>query len=230
MVAMTCANQQAVRSQGSCILFPNSKLRRSIQEIDSSSETVLTIMDILDSESLFDSFERHLKREFSLENLNFIVAVVHYRRLCEERTHNSHSTSGMLGRGKNTCRKMQDISMQPFGDAFNLVPLIPTCGGNIIKHRNKRTPRLSWIESEVELCADKENTALFIFDEYCDRGAPQEINLNRRERNELVEFFSHSIKDPYKLNTIFDSAFESILDLLENDSLKRFRIHSSLVR
>jgi len=128
-------------------------------------------MDILDNESLFQSFKRHLKREFSLENINFIVAVVQYRRLCEERTHNSHGTLGMLNRGKNTCQKMQEISMQPSGGSFNSIHLTPTYGpllnglnseldtslplrrsaisdvGNMAKYRNKRTPRLSWIES-----------------------------------------------------------------------------------
>jgi len=213
--------------------------------------------DILDSESRSHAFERHLKREFSLENLNFIVAVVHYRRLCEKVTHNSHSTIGMLNLEKKTCRKMQEISMQPFGlscnpmsvdrsnGSYNSIPPTPSCGplmseldtsspfcrsavsdlGNTAKHRSKRTPLLSWIDSKMELCADKEKIALFIFDEYCNRGAPQEINLGRRERNELVEFFSHSIEDPDKLNTIFDHAFDSILDLLENDSLRRFRRH-----
>jgi len=78
----------------------------------------------------------------------------------------------------------------------------------------------------MKLCADKENIALFIFDEYCNPRAPQEI-LGRRERNELVEFFSHSIEDPDKLNTIFDRAFDCVLDLLENDSLRRFRRHYS---
>jgi len=78
----------------------------------------------------------------------------------------------------------------------------------------------------MKLCADKENIALFIFDEYCNPRAPQEI-LGRRERNELVEFFSHSIEDPDKLNTIFDRAFDCVLDLLKNDSLRRFRRHYS---
>jgi len=78
----------------------------------------------------------------------------------------------------------------------------------------------------LELFVDKETTALFIFDEFCACGAPQEINLGRRDRDELVEFFSHSIKDTYKLHTIFDRAFDSVLDLLENDSLMRFKRRS----
>jgi len=182
------------------------------------------------------------------------VAVVHYRRLFEERTHNRHIRIGMLSREKNTCRKMQEISMQPFGGAFNLIAPTSTCGpllngldselgtsspfarstisdlGNIVTHMSKRTPRLSWLESEVELCADKEKKALFIFDEYCDRGAPQGINLSRRERNELVEFFSHSIKDPDKLKTIFDRAFDSVLELLENDTVIRFKRRASFAK
>jgi len=68
-----------------------------------------------------------------------------------------------------------------------------------------------------------EDTAFFIFDEYCDRGAPQEINLSKRERKELLEFFSSSPVEPTELCTIFDAAFDSIMDLLENDSLRRFR-------
>jgi len=149
--------------------------------------------DILDSESRSHAFERHLKREFSLENLNFIVAVVHYRRLCEKGTHNSNSTIGMLHRGKNTCRKLQEISMQPFGlsgkpmsvyrsnGSYNSNPPTPSCGlseldtssplrksaisdiGNTAKHRSKKTPRLSWIDKEMELCVDKENIAVFIW-------------------------------------------------------------------
>jgi len=72
-----------------------------------------------------------------------------------------------------------------------------------------------------------EDTAFFIFDEYCDWGAPQEINLSRRKRKELLKFFTSSPVEPTGLCTIFDAAFDSIIDLLENDSLRRFKIHSN---
>jgi len=34
--------------------------------------------NVLESKSLFQAFERHLRKEFSLEHLNFVVAIVHY--------------------------------------------------------------------------------------------------------------------------------------------------------
>jgi len=72
-----------------------------------------------------------------------------------------------------------------------------------------------------------EDTAFFIFEEYCDRGAPQEINISKRERKEIFEFFSSSLIDPTELCTVFDSAFDAVMDLLANDSLRRFRRTSS---
>jgi len=259
MVAITCSNWKAVHNRCCCSTVPI-LANSSYQLLDSNSDSEVTIIHILECESLFQAFEKHLKREFSLENLNFIVAVEHYRRLCENRAHTCRNRIGNLSHGKKTVRKTQEISMQPYGvfvvpasaDTSNssfvstltstVNPLSSTMESELGisshrrtpsdydstgRHGRKKTPRLSWIKSHVDFCGDKQSTAIFIFEEYCDCGAPQEINLSRRERNELREYFSHSNIDPGRLNTIFDNAFESVLDLLANDSLRRFRRHSS---
>jgi len=91
----------------------------------------------------------------------------------------------------------------------------------------KSAPQLTWVSSQMDDCADEQKNAIFIFKEYCNRGAPQEINISKRERTELVNYFSRSVLNPEELTTIFDRAFDSIIDLLANDSLRRFRRHSS---
>lgn len=259
MVTITCSTYWAITSVCSCCVCPIFKRERPSHKCGSSSDTLLTMMDVLENEGLFQAFERHLKREFSLENLNFIVAVVHYRRLCDERSHNMPHNNSKRIHGRNKSREVKEISMQPYrisrnahsGDtsimvsAGTPVSLIsgrgvdselrkspasyfsPCDRSKMSENVSKQNPRLNWIKSNIEVSADKQDNAVFIFDEYCDRGAPQEINISRGARDELVEFFSRPVIRPDELNTIFNRAFDSIMDLLANDSFRRFRRHSS---
>jgi len=259
MLAIAWSNYQAIRSERLCIADSFLKQGTSFQALDSSSDIELTMTDILECKGLFQAFERHLKREFSLENLNFIVAVVQYRQLCETTRQNRKS---VLNDGKDMIPKTNVIPMKPSAISFNgkygnesnssylsthakprpgtlgdgMDPWWPTSPRNTrsVSFRrntdrevNTRSPRLNWINSSTEMCADEHDTASFIFGEYCDRGAPQEINLGMRNQDELVEFFSRAVVYQDELNTVFDRAFDSVLDLLTNDSLRRFRRHSS---
>merc|ERR1719317_564881 len=255
MVAITFSNYKALTFKFSSFLGPMCEDGRSFYDLHENSGDKLTMANILGSESLFQAFERHLKKEFSLEHLNFIVAIVYYKRLCADRKRNPQKQKITL----RDCLKSREISMQPvcFTDsktsenALNVstavtqtagiasggfeseLSMIPKFPSKLTRQKkgnrwiSKLGPMLYWIKSDIEVSSDMEDTAFFIFNEYCDRGAPQEINISKRERKELFEFFSSSLIDPAELYTIFDPAFDSVMDLLENDSLRRFRRNSS---
>lgn len=262
MVAMTWTNWRAVRKECWCSAATIIRLGRSFHKFDWNSDMELSIMDILECEGLFQAFERHLKREFSLENLNFLVAVVQFRQLCEENKYSWEDHDSIRLNGNETTSKTQKISMKPLGistntlnwrtsiDSYSWLPTTPpdvyilngidwesqtsapnskTPWGLTKKNKEigKSAPRLTWVESQLDIFADEQKSALFIFAEYCDRGAPQEINISKTERTALVEFFSRSEINPDELTTVFDRSFDSILDLLENDSLRRFKRRSS---
>jgi len=266
MVAITWSNWRAVQIKKWCFSSVSSFAHgRSFHKFGGNKGIELSMMDILECESLFWAFERHLKREFSLENLNFIVAVMQYRQFCEKHRYTSQDRESIHIYNKETNPKTKEISMQrlrvsicamkgeaPNGSYVSILttpPDIVQVNGLDFKSRtsppNRKSPifrkeihrkmsntapHLTWVTSQIDVCAGEQKNALFIFDEYCDRGAPQEINISRRERNELVDFFSHSVLNPDELTTIFDHAFDSILDLLANDSLRRFRRHSSFFK
>merc|ERR1719317_148398 len=255
MLAITCSNYQALTFKFSSFLGRICSEGGSFHDFGKNSEDKLTMMNILGSKSLFKAFERHLKKEFSLEHLNFVVAIVHYKRLCTERNLKPLKQQITL----DECLKSREISMQLvcFTDsktsesALNVSTGITQTAGiasggvefelsmigkfpsKLTRQKkgsrwiNKLASMLYWIKSDIEVWSDMEDTAFFIFDEYCDRGAPQEINISKRERKGILEFFSSSRIDPAKLCTIFDPAFDSVMDLLENDSLRRFRRNSS---
>jgi len=250
MVAITCSNYQAVTFRFSNFLGRLWSDGRLFHDFYRSSGDELTMMDILGSKSLFQAFERHLKKEFSLEHLNFIVAIVHYKRLCTERNLKPLKQKVTL----DECLMSREISMQPvcFTDSRSSenelivstgitqtagialvgveseLSMITKFPSKVIRQKkgsrliNKLAPMLWWVKSDIEVWSDMEDTAFFIFDEYCDRGAPQEINISKSERKEILEFFSSPRIDPAKLCTIFDPAFDSVVELLENDSLRRF--------
>jgi len=251
MVAITCTNYQALALKCSCFLDPICRHGSSFHDFDENSADKLMMVNILESKRLFQAFERHLKKEFSLEHLNFVVAIVYYKRLCAKRNH----------KPQNEYLKSREISMQHvrftesktsenvlnisnFSTATTQTTSIASSGmeselsmlpKDYSKPRRKKwsrcfsevAPVLYWIKSDIEVWSDIQDTAFFIFEEYCVRGAPQEINIGRRERNELFEFFSGSLIDPAELCTIFDPPFDSVMDLLEKDSLRRFRRNSS---
>jgi len=251
MVTTVCTNYQALTRHG-----------KSFYDFDENGRDKLTMTNVLESKSLFWAFERHLKRELSLEHLNFIVAIVHYKRLCEKRNFKFQNQKQKCT--LNDCLKSMEVSMQPvcFNDMKNENTLndsnmwttitkkdrivsdgVGSESSAWLKHPSRAEKKnrgsrwlsdpgalLYWIKSNIAPWSDMEDTAFFIFDEYCDRGAPQEINLGKTLRKELIEFFNSSPIGPTELRTIFDSAFDSIMDLLENDSLRRFRRYSQFDR
>jgi len=255
MVAITCSNYQALALNFSCFLDLKSRLGRSFPDFDENSGDKLTMTNVLESKTLFQAFERHLKKEFSLEHLNFIVAIVHYKRLCADRNHKPQNQKNRL----DACIKSREISMQPFGftdsktseHALNIstmltqttdialggveskLPMSPKYPSKLTRQKNgsrwssESAQMLYWVKSDIDVWTDIEDTARFIFDEYCDRGAPQEINISKSESKELLEVFSSSRLDGTELCTIFDPAIDSVMDLLENDSLRRFKCNSS---
>jgi len=72
-----------------------------------------------------------------------------------------------------------------------------------------------------EETGDLETIAREIFNTYCARGAPQEINAGDQQR--LTELFSRDYLDEGDLYHVFDKAFKVVVQLLTNDSLMRFR-------
>jgi hypothetical protein len=70
----------------------------------------------------------------------------------------------------------------------------------------------------------KTTVARYIYEQFCVEGAPQEINLSRKIRRELREFFESNSHVYAK--ELFDDAVNCIKDLLTHDSLRRFRVES----
>jgi len=107
MVAIVCTNYQALPFKSSCICSHG----RSFNDFDEHFRDKLTMTNILESKRLFRAFEKHLKREFSLEHLNFVVAIVHYKRLCEKRNFKCQNQNEKCT--LDDCLKLEEISMQP---------------------------------------------------------------------------------------------------------------------
>jgi len=179
MVAITCSNYQALTFKFSCFLDPLFGHGRPFHDFDENSGDKLTMVNVLGSKRWFQAFEKHLKREFSLEHLNFVVAIVHYKRLCAKRNRKPQKQKITL----DQCIKSTDISMQPvcFTDsktsenAVNVSTAITQTAGiglggleseytMIPKSPSKRTrpkkgsrwisklaPMLYWIKSDVEV-------------------------------------------------------------------------------
>jgi len=107
MLAIACTNYLAVASKFSW----SCRHGRSFCDFDENAGNKLTMTNVLASKSLFRLFKRHMKREFSLEHLNFIVAIVHYKRLCEMRNFKFQNQNRNLT--LSDCLKSKEISMQP---------------------------------------------------------------------------------------------------------------------
>jgi len=84
------------------------------------------------------------------------------------------------------------------------------------------------IDDTTSLCTSREipsrkgSMARYIFEQFCARGAPQEINLSREIIRKLRDHFE-SNDSPFA-EEIFDDAIDCIKDLLTNDSLRRFTV------
>merc|ERR1719461_1457424 len=70
------------------------------------------------------------------------------------------------------------------------------------------------------------DTALYIYRQYCKKGAPQEVNLHKGSLDSLKIFESDSYAHTRDedLFGVFDKAFIEIMDLLKHDTLMRVQL------
>jgi len=85
---------------------------------------------------------------------------------------------------------------------------------------------ISSVETEYKFSMDipsrKSSMARYIYEQFCVRNAPQEINLSREIIRKLRDHFEN-YDSPFTAE-IFDDAIECIKDLLANDTLRRFKV------
>jgi len=142
----------------------------------------LTINDILSNASICNQFEDHLRKEFSLENLNFLKTCERFQEFL---------------RFSDNC-SLSEGAEEDFRSEFK----ISLCCSNDFRNR-------------------KSVMARYIYEQFCARGSPQEINLSREIRNQLRQQFEGS--NLVCSEEVFDRAINCIKDLLTNDSLRRFK-------
>jgi len=153
----------------------------------------INLEEVFRNEELFLEFKKHLKQEFSIENLNFLVSCIQYRRMV--------MLQGDFG--------VESSSSSTDSDTENA--------------------RLNWRESfTLETLGNRESDpvkmAQDIFNEYCIRGAPQEICLTKP----IAENLSKEIEKlesiyRYPRGDIFREACREVEKLLSEDALKRFK-------
>jgi len=160
-------------------------IRDCLTYTETSLRNNFTIDDILNNTLTCRQFEQHLRKEFSLENLNFIKACDRYQDLL--RYSNDYIDSSGAD---NEC-----------SDEF----LVSFC-------------------SSKDGLRRKTIVARYIYEQFCAEGAPQEINLSKKIRQELREVFESSTE--CYAEEVFDDAVDCIKDLLTNDSLLRFQVES----
>jgi len=179
-------------------------------------ERETTIEEVLNSEEAYREFEGHLQKEFALENLNFIVQVIMFRRLL---------TKIKIRRATPDPKKFEEILGIRTRDL---------CDGGPGKGDGKMelvvgdtAPKIRWLKSIFTESHDCEERARFIYSEFCKRGAPQEINCGNAVQKSLRKFFEGqayiALDCPSGLSDVFDAAFNKIMALLSDDSLRRFK-------
>jgi len=136
-------------------------------------------------------FEEHLRKEFSLENLNFLRTCEDYRSLC-----------------KKLELKIENVPVDDFTGGIRMT---------MLSTESERTQR-----RRISL-ATLRDIGRRIYQQFCARGAPHEINLSREIQRELRDFFEETEYNVMSLD-VFDDAYKCIVDLLTNDSLLRFKI------
>jgi len=232
-----------------------------------------TLFEVLEHKPAFHAFETHLRREFAVENLNFIVEVVQFRRILEKRQKRSALALGEM-KSRPQIFKSHTHSIQnriqlvpsesavpdgPWGspekqksnshDSLSsdshceLVVMgesiywanIPTPSNKspekvfVEKHppaskKDDKKPEMVNLHWMRPVMGDTQQIAVFIFEEFCRHGAFQEINLEKKIKKQLIDAFSgDGALDENKLRTVFDDAFEQILNMLKHDSLRRFK-------
>lgn len=148
---------------------------------------------ILKNENLFKKFEKHLTQEHSIENLNFLVSCIQYRRT-------------VLYQGAIESSNCSDSEPENFEQLHWRNSVKP----QTLANRNSNIPKM----------------ARLIYNEFCQTGSPQWINLGK----ETARLLSRRIKNlsnicDYPELDIFSEAFDCIRDLLSNDSLRRFKMN-----
>jgi len=142
---------------------------------------------VLKDSDLFTRFEDQLKQEFSLENLNFLVSCINYRRIAIRQ--------GNFG--------IESSFSETEHETFHM---------------------LNWRETIADDNCDPNAIANFIWNEYCARGAPQEINLDKETRQRLSARMGKlsNVYNNAQLD-LFSEAYHLIYDELENDPVLRFK-------
>jgi len=142
---------------------------------------------VLKDENLFEKFKKQLKREFRVQNLNFLVSCIHYKRAV--------------------------IAQGNFG-----------IGTSFSESDSETFDMLNWLGAIGDEDTDPCKTARFIHNEFCVRGAPQELNLNENISGRLSARMKNlSNVCNYAERELFSEAFDFIKDTLANDSLIRLK-------
>jgi len=83
--------------------------------------------------------------------------------------------------------------------------------------------RLHWRTTLIDEHTDSATVARFIFEEYCQRGSPQEINLyNQTSDNIAVNIRKITNIYMYSKRDIYKEAYDCVYDILSSDSMVRF--------
>jgi len=163
-----------------------------------------TLENALRDERMFIHFSSYLKREFGLEKLNFLVAVILYERSLNRECNFGFETSS----SETEDWKYRDSSLD--GRKGSLIFW-----------------RLHWLHTSQR--KNTHETALHIYREYCAPTAPQKLDLSESIRETLVKAFSTlSYKSCWPQNSnIFKNAFVYIYNDLENGAFPRFTMQAS---
>jgi len=152
--------------------YPKCSLRKTVD---------VNIDGILNNVSICRQFEEHLRKEYSLENLNFLKACETYHMWFDQIDNWSQSSD----------------------------------------EKEMKSYKIESLDISIDV-SNKNKMARYIFGEFCERGASQEINLSRETIRSLRNKF-HRKDYPFE-EEIFDNAIGCIKDLLTNDSLRRFKV------
>jgi len=113
---------------------------------------------------------------------------------------------------------------------------IESSSSNETEFDNEGERRLNWRKTLASVENDPNEIARFIFEEYCQQGAPQEVNLTEQMRKRLAGRMKMLLNVcNYAERDIFSEAFDCIYNLLSNDSMLRFNqgisvLHPKLTR
>jgi len=149
-----------------------------------SGYTIDTRM-VLKDELLFTAFEEQLKREYKVQNLNFLVSCAQYRRM-------------LIRQGQFGIASSSEGS-----DYFEM---------------------LNWRDTSEEKDSNLIQTARTIYNEFCVKGAPQEIKLDDNTSKKLsVRMKNLSNIFNYTERDLFSEAVILIENQLDQESIPRLQ-------